>query len=69
MIMHNCIKCNYFEMIPMADRTPCYQRYICPECNEEQYIYHSRIEPKTYPKEMVSFDKNGYIKISEVHNE
>ena len=66
MIMHNCIKCNYFEIIPMADKTPCYQKYICPKCKEEQYIYHSRIEPKTYPKEMVSFDENGYIKISEV---
>lgn len=65
MIIHNCIKCDYFEMIPMADKTPCYQKYICPECGEEQYIYHSRIEPKTYPKEMVSFDENGYIKISE----
>ena len=67
--MHNCIKCGYFEMIPIADKIPCFQKYICPKCNEEQYIYHSRIEPKTYPKEMVSFDEKGYIKISEVEDE
>ena len=35
MILHNCIKCDYFEMIPMADKTPCYQKYICPKCKVE----------------------------------
>lgn len=52
MIMHNCIKCGHLEMIPMVNEISV-QRYVCPNCGEEQYILHSRIQPMTYPKNMV----------------
>ena len=64
MIIHNCIKCNNVELIPMAVE-PCIQRYFCPICGEEQWIYHSRIEPKTYPKDKVKILPNGEVEISE----
>lgn len=50
-------------MIPIADE-PCYQKYICPKCKEEQYIYHSRIDPKTYSKDSV-ITKGNTIKIKD----
>jgi len=63
MTMHNCIKCDHFEMIPMADRTPAFSKYVCPECDTTQYIYHSRLDPKTYseesaPEEVINFFKD-----------
>ncbi len=61
MIMHNCIECDYFEMIPLADKCPALQRYECPECDTAQWIRHSRIDPTTYPLE--AFDeKTGVLK-------
>lgn len=58
MILHNCIKCNYFEMIPIADLPlPRIQKYICPECKELQWIYHSRVDPKTYSNDSVIVDE------------
>jgi len=42
------------------------EKYTCPKCGEEQYIYHSRIDPKTYSKDMVIIDEeNKSIKILE----
>lgn len=57
MIMHNCIKCDYFEMIPIAERCPAFQKYECPECKTKQWIYHSRIDPKTYAWEDVKVNE------------
>lgn len=57
MIMHKCIECDDFQMIPMADETPCMQIYTCEECNALQYIYHSRLEPKTYHPDNVEVDE------------
>ena len=58
MIMHNCIKCDFFEMIPVADEL-CIEKYICPKCGEEQYLVHSRITPRTYSKEQVIVDEEN----------
>jgi len=64
MIMHTCIKCGYFEMIPCAEKCPTFQKYICPECGTTQFIKHSRIIPETYSEDMVEVDeKNHTIKI------
>lgn len=51
--MHNCIKCDYFEMIKCADKCPVMQKYICPECGTIQFIKHSRINPETYSEDAV----------------
>lgn len=53
MIIHNCINCDYGDMRPICEDPPKMEKYICPECGEEQYIYHSRINPRTYSKDMV----------------
>ena len=65
MIMHNCIECDDFQMIPIAPKCPAYQKYTCPKCKTVQWIKHSRIEPVTYSEEMVEIDSNGFIKIKE----
>lgn len=57
MIFHNCIKCDYFEMIPMADKTPAFEKYECPECNTTQWIKHSRLQPETYSEDMIEVDE------------
>lgn len=58
MIFHNCIKCDYFEMIPIADgQLPKMQKYKCPECNTIQWIKHSRINPETYSEDSVIVDE------------
>ena len=58
MILHNCIKCDYFEMIPIAPLPlPCFQKYICPQCKELQWIKHSRISPETYSNDSVEIDE------------
>jgi len=50
-------------MIAMADKTPAFSKYKCPECGTIQYIKHSRINPETYseevtPSEVIEFFKN-----------
>ena len=67
MILHNCINCDCFEMIPVADgQLPKMQRYECPECKTIQYIKHSRIQPETYPENMLVVDeKNKTITLKE----
>ena len=57
MIFHNCIKCDYFETIPMAKNTPRMQKYKCPKCKTIQWILHSRVQPETYPEEMVEVNE------------
>lgn len=57
MIMHSCIECDDFQMIPLADKCPAMQRYTCPECKTVQWIKHSRIDPKTYPDNMIVVDE------------
>lgn len=58
--MHNCIKCDYFEMIPIYQgQLPKLQKYICPECKTIQWIYHSRLDPKTYSDDMVKVDEDN----------
>jgi len=57
MIFHNCIECDYLELIPIADQCPMMQLYKCPECGTAQWIYHSRIDPKTYPLDAVAVDE------------
>jgi hypothetical protein len=58
MILHTCIECDYFELIPIADKCPVMQKYTCPECDASQWIYHSRIEPRTYSLDAVEVDEN-----------
>lgn len=66
MIIHNCIKCDYNEMIPICKNPPMIEKYICPNCGELQYIYHSRINPCTYSKEQVIVnEKDKSVKIIE----
>lgn len=62
MIIHNCVKCDNMELIPIANEI-CMQRYICPICGEEQWIYHSRVEPKTYSKNQIKILPNGDVEI------
>lgn len=57
MILHTCIECDYFELIPVADVCPAMQKYTCPECNTVQWIRHSRIDPETYSDDMVVVDE------------
>lgn len=57
MILHTCIECDYFELIPVADVCPMMQKYTCPECGTVQWVYHSRVEPKTYPLDAVEVDE------------
>ena len=62
MILHNCIKCDYFEMIPIAPLPlPRFQKYVCPNCKTLQWIYHSRIDPKTYPDSDIEVDEKTKI--------
>lgn len=67
MILHNCIKCDYFEFIPIANRRlPCFQKYTCPKCKTKQWIKHSRISPETYSEDVVEIDeKNKIVKIKD----
>jgi phage FluMu protein Com len=54
MIIHNCIKCNYLELIPIANgQLTCFQKYICPKCKTIQWIKHSRVNPETYAQSKV----------------
>jgi len=58
MIMHNCIKCDDFQMIPLASPPlPKMQKYKCPKCNTTQWIKHSRIDPCTYSEDSVEVDE------------
>ena len=57
MIMHNCIECDYFEMITIADVCPVFQKYQCPECDTTQWIKHSRLDPKTYSENMIKVNE------------
>jgi len=68
MIMHNCIKCDYFEVIPLADEElPVFQKYECPKCKTIQFIKHSRVSPETYSEDMIVIDeKNKSIKVKEL---
>jgi hypothetical protein len=67
MIFHNCIECDYFEAIPLADgQLPKFQKYTCPECKTIQWIKHSRINPETYSENMIEVDeKNKSIKLKD----
>lgn len=56
-ILHNCIMCDYFSFKPICDNSPMFEKHFCPECGEEQYIFHSRIDPRTYSKDMVIVDE------------
>lgn len=68
MIMHNCIKCDDFQMIPIASLPlPRMQKYKCPKCKTIQWIKHSRIDPKTYSEDCIIVDeKNKTIEIKEL---
>ena len=58
MIIHNCIKCDYVELIPLASgHLPKVQKYTCPKCQELQWIKHSRIDPQTYSNDMVEVNE------------
>lgn len=61
MIMHTCIKCEHFEMIPCAEKCPAFQKYTCPECKTVQWIKHSRISPETYSEDMIEVDEENKI--------
>lgn len=68
MIIHNCIKCDCLELIPIAEgQLPVIQKYTCPECETTQYIKHSRIDPETYSEDMVIVnEKKRSIKIKKL---
>ena len=56
--MHNCIKCDYFEMIRIAPgQLPKFQKYVCPKCKTTQWIKHSRVIPETYSNDSVEVDE------------
>lgn len=58
MIMHECIQCDHFQMIALADgELPKFQRYVCPECGTVQWIKHSREQPLTYGDDEVEVDE------------
>lgn len=58
MIFHNCINCDHFEMIPLADsQLPVMQRFTCEECDTVQWIRHSRLDPTTYSEDMVEVNE------------
>ena len=57
MILHTCIECDYFELIPVADVCPAMQRYTCPDCGTVQWIRHSRIDPETFSEDMIEVDE------------
>ena len=59
--MHYCIKCNYFETIPMADICPTMQKYTCPKCKTLQWIKHTRTGPKTYSEDMVEVNEKTKV--------
>lgn len=59
MIMHNCIECDYFEMIKCADNCPVFQKYSCPECKTVQWIKHSRINPETYSEDAIRVNEEN----------
>ena len=61
MIMHTCIKCGHFEMIPCVEKCPAFQKYTCPECKTVQWIKHSRISPETYSEDMIEVDEENKI--------
>jgi len=64
MIFHNCIKCEYLEVLSMPEHTPIFSEYICPECEEKQYIKFSRIDTITYSKDMLDInEENKTIKV------
>ena len=45
-------------MIPIAPLPlPRFQKYVCPECKTLQWIYHSRLDPKTYPDSEIEVDE------------
>lgn len=44
-------------MIPLAEECPTMQKYVCPECNITQWIYHSRINPRTYSEDEIEVDE------------
>jgi len=45
------------EMIPIANTCPVFQKYICPNCKTKQWIYHSRVDPKTYSWDSVEVNE------------
>lgn len=57
MILHNCINCDYFEFVGVPDKCPQMQKYQCPQCKTLQWIYLSRIDPKTYSWDSVEVDE------------
>lgn len=64
MIIHNCIECDFCELIPIAPQCPAWEKYICPECKTIQWIRHSRIDPMTYSEDMIEADETNHtIKI------
>lgn len=66
MIMHNCIECEFAEMIPCAEKCPIFQKYTCPECKTIQWIKHSRINPETYSEDMIEVDEeNKSVKVKD----
>jgi hypothetical protein len=57
-IIHNCMKCDYHELIPLAPgQLPKFEKYVCPECKTTQWIKHSRIDPSTYSEDSVEVDE------------
>lgn len=67
MIMHNCIECDNFEMIPLAEgQLPVMQKFTCDKCGTLQWIKHSRLNPETYSADIVEVDEENHsIKIIE----
>jgi len=46
-----CPYCDYLDMWPMPQNTPCAGKYICEGCKKEIWLWHSRINPMAYTKE------------------
>ncbi len=53
MIMGECPHCGEFVSTPIGP-APCFSKEVCPSCNKEYWLKHSRLNPeatKEKPKE------------------
>lgn len=59
MIMHECIYCDHFSMIPFV--IGAWEKIKCEQCGKIQWLRHSNIDPETYSEDMVDVDESTKI--------
>jgi hypothetical protein len=57
--------CDGAHMIPIADKTPCFEKLVCEECHREYWLLHSRIDPQGFTLEefAAEFDVDEKTKV------